>query len=289
MQKVSYMGDGSTTEFTFNFPYFENTNIVVTKNGITATGYSIVGTSAGSDADIPYTGGKIVFETAPTALDSITIARSLTLSRVADYQPTAKIEPTTLNQDMNYIMEVLKDQKDEFDTLCSRYADIVNKESTTTLLARITALGQQITALGDISTLRQNVTTNGENITTLASQKANKDMDNLSATGKAKLNEMFSPSDSFLDLTIGSAGVSNQYTAPANGFLCLSGQSNGGSNGADMTMYDSVSGLNVGCSTLYNGHNVGIMLPIRKGKTLNYFYVNLTSPTLKFIYAQGEI
>ena len=133
MQKVSYMGNGSTTEFSFNFPYFENSNIVVTKNGSTATGYSIVGTSAGQDADIPYTGGKVVFENAPTVLDSITIARSLPLSRIVDYQPLVKINPTTLNQDMNYTMELIKDLQDEFDTLCSQYADIADKESTTTL------------------------------------------------------------------------------------------------------------------------------------------------------------
>ena len=84
MQKVSYMGDGSTTEFTFNFPYFENTNIIVTKNNETATGYSIVGTSAAPDADIPYTGGKVVFEMAPTSLDSVTISRLLPLSRIVD-------------------------------------------------------------------------------------------------------------------------------------------------------------------------------------------------------------
>ncbi len=164
MQKVSYMGDGSTTEFSFNFPYFENTNIIVTKNNATATGYSVVGTSGGTDADFPYTGGKIVFETAPTSLDCITIARSLPLSRVVDYQPTAKINPTTMNQDANYLMEVIKDKQDEIDTLCSQYADIADKESTTTLLARIAALSQQITDLGDISTLRQDVSTNTENI-----------------------------------------------------------------------------------------------------------------------------
>ena len=174
MQKVSYMGDGSTTEFTFNFPYFENTNIIVTKNNTTATGYSIVGTSAAPDADIPYTGGKVVFETAPTTLDSITIARSLTLSRIVDYQPTAQITPTLLNQDANYLMEVIKDLQDELDTLVSQYNDIANKESTVTLLARISAIhdeivtvSAQITALGDISTLRQSVTTNTGNITTL--------------------------------------------------------------------------------------------------------------------------
>lgn len=161
------MGNGSTTEFAFNFPYFENTNIVVTKNNVAATGYTIVGTSAGLDADIPYTGGKVVFETAPTALDNIIIARSLPLTRIVDYQPTAKVDPTTLNQDMNYTIEIIKDLQDEIDSLCSEYADIADKESTTTLLARISALSQQITNLGDITTLRQSVTTNTGNITTL--------------------------------------------------------------------------------------------------------------------------
>ena len=165
MQKVSYMGNGETTEFNFTFPYYESTNIIVTKNGAATTGYQIVGTSGGLDADIPYTGGKVVFETAPTALDSITIARSLPLLRTIDYQPTAKIDPTTLNQDMNYLMEVLKDLKDEFDTLHTQYTEIADKDSTTTLLARIAAISEdittvsaQITALGDISTLRQTVT-----------------------------------------------------------------------------------------------------------------------------------
>ena len=164
MQKVSYMGDGSTTEFSFNFPYFENSNIVVTKNNTAATGYNIIGTSAAPDADIPYTGGKVVFEIAPTTLDSITISRSLPLSRIVDYQPTAKLEPTTLNQDANYLMEVIKDLQDELDSLCAQYADIADKESTTTLLARISAIhdeivavSAQIAALGDISTLQDTV------------------------------------------------------------------------------------------------------------------------------------
>lgn len=174
MQKVSYMGNGETTEFAFNFPYFENTDIIVTKNGAPATEYNIIGTSAGLDADIPYTGGKVVFDTAPTALDSITIARSLPLTRIVDYQPLEKIAPTTLNQDMNYMMEVLKDLQDELNTFQTQYSEITDKESTTTLLARISAIhdeivavSAQITALGDITTLRSSVATNTENISAL--------------------------------------------------------------------------------------------------------------------------
>lgn len=166
MQKVSYMGNGSTTEFFFNFPYFENSNIVVTVNNRSAPAYNVIGTSAGLDADIPYTGGKVVFETAPSSIDSITIARSLPLSRIADYQPLAQIQPTMLNQDLNYMMEVLKDLQDELDVLHAQYSDITDKESTTTLLARIAAISEEITAvnaqiiaLGDVSTIRSNITT----------------------------------------------------------------------------------------------------------------------------------
>ena len=144
MQTVSYIGDGSTTEFNFNFPYYENTNIIVTKNNAPATGYQIIGTSGGADADIPYVGGKVVFEVAPTYLDSITISRQLPLSRAIDYQPTAHIDPTTLNQDMNYMIEVLKDFLDELEIFHNQYADIADKTSTQTLLAQIAIINQMV-------------------------------------------------------------------------------------------------------------------------------------------------
>ncbi|MCQ2582021.1 MAG: hypothetical protein MJ170_03510 [Alphaproteobacteria bacterium] len=165
MQKVSYMGDGSTTEFYFNFPFFENSNVVVTVNNEPATGYYIIGTSGGIDADIPYIGGKVVFEIAPTSIDCITIARQLPLERIVDYQPLSKIDPTTLNQDLNYLMEVIKDRKDELADLTTKYTEIADKESTDIILARISAIHEEIVdidakiqALGDIGTLQQRVT-----------------------------------------------------------------------------------------------------------------------------------
>lgn len=174
MQKVSYMGNDETTEFYFSFPYFETSNVVVTKNGAPATGCNIIGNSGGLDADYPYIGGKVVFDIAPTSLDSITIARQLPLARIADYQPLAQITPTTLNQDLNYLMEVIKDRKDELTDLITKYSEIADKESTEIILARISAIHEEITdidakiqALGDISTLRTNVTTNTNDITTL--------------------------------------------------------------------------------------------------------------------------
>ncbi|MFQ6739189.1 MAG: hypothetical protein ACLRFJ_00770 [Alphaproteobacteria bacterium] len=165
MQKVSYMGNGTTTEFFFNFPFFENSNVVVTINNTAATGYSIIGTPGGLGPDIPYIGGKVVFEVAPTSLDCITIARQLPLERIVDYQPLSKIDPTTLNQDLNYLMEVIKDRKDELSDLTTKYAEIADKESTEIILARISAIHDEIVdidakirALGDIGTLEQRVT-----------------------------------------------------------------------------------------------------------------------------------
>ena len=137
MQTISYVGNGTTTEFAFNFPYYEDSNIVVTKNGSAATGYSIVGTSGGVDADIPYIGGKVVFETAPTILETITISRYLPRTRTVDYQPLAKIDPTTLNQDMNYTMEVIKDMQDDLDIFHNQYESIVDKPETENLLEKI--------------------------------------------------------------------------------------------------------------------------------------------------------
>ncbi|MFQ6760333.1 MAG: hypothetical protein ACLRFM_02970 [Alphaproteobacteria bacterium] len=173
MQKVSYMGNGETTEFYFNFPYFETGNIVVTMNNGPAPTYNIIGSSGGENADFPFIGGRVVFAVAPRATDSITISRQLPMTRIADYQPFAHIEPTTLNQDLNYLMEVIKDKQDELNDLSAQYADIADKESTATLLARISAIHDEIvaidakiTALGDVSTLRTDVSTNRDNIAT---------------------------------------------------------------------------------------------------------------------------
>lgn len=137
MSKVSYMGNGITTEFYFDFPYYENSNVIVSVNNEYAIGYEIVGNAAGMNADIPYNGGKVVFEVAPSGFDCITIARKLPLTRIVDYQPTEKINPMLLNQDMNYAIEILKDFFDELVNFRTKYAEITEKNSTQVLLSKI--------------------------------------------------------------------------------------------------------------------------------------------------------
>ena len=286
MQKVSYMGDGTTTEFTFNFPYFENSNIIVTKNNQETTGYTIIGTYAAPDADIPYTGGKVVFDVAPTVLDTITVARSLPLTRTVDYQPTAKIEPTTLNQDMNYLMEVLKDLNDEFDGLRTQYAEIADKESTTILLAQISAIhdeivavSAQITALGDISTLRSSVATNTGAITSL------KDAANFTSTGKNAIAHMSMPSSKYDDLTLGASGAT--YTAPADGWLFLNKIQ--GTANTRIEMYNQSSTQRTLCiGSSSTGQWIYGSIQAKKDDVIEVVYsVTGSTNAFKFIYAQG--
>ncbi len=145
MNKITYFGDGQSMDFAFSFNFFQTSDIYVEINGIPQTsGYTLTCINSTTPADIPYVGGTITFDTAPKSTDCIKIYRKIEMSRVVDYQPMVKLDPDTLNQDANYLMEVIKDRKDEIDELHEQYSDIADKESTSVLLARIDALNQQI-------------------------------------------------------------------------------------------------------------------------------------------------
>ena len=88
------------------------------------------------------------------------------------------------------MMEVLKDFQDELGGLKSQYSDIADKESTATLLARISAIHNEIVALGDISTIHGDI--------------ANlKNANNFSDTGKAAICDMGIPDYSGTTVVMG--------------------------------------------------------------------------------------
>lgn len=104
MYKISYVGDGTTSEFLFAFPFFQDDDIKVSLDEkiIPDTQYSVY---ANDDFD----GGAVIFATAPSEGSKIDIFRQISLSRVVDYQPTAKIDPESLNSDFNFLLEAFKD------------------------------------------------------------------------------------------------------------------------------------------------------------------------------------
>ena len=103
MYKISYTGDGQTTEFVFAFPFFQTADVhVALDNVLTDSGFSIV-------PNDDFTGGRIIFIEAPAENVQIDIFRQISLSRIIDYQPTAKIEPEDLNADFNFLLAAFQD------------------------------------------------------------------------------------------------------------------------------------------------------------------------------------
>ena len=171
MNKFSFIADGNTKDFYFTFPFFTKDDVVVEVNSTAASGFIIQTTSTGLNADIPFSGGKVTFTKAPKATDVISIYRKLELKRHIDYQPTMALTPTVMNQDMNFMLEILKDMKNELLEFADKYAQVINQESTDIVLSRIdmtmseidnvseqiAAVRQEITDLGDVQSIHASI------------------------------------------------------------------------------------------------------------------------------------
>ena len=168
MNKYTFMGNGRNKDFYFTFTFFSKGDIVVKINGTAATGYGVFCIPGTNNNDFPFTGGHIHFATAPKSTDVITIERKLRLNRIIDYQPTSALTPTTINQDMNYFYELLKDAKCELNNFAQIYSDFTDTESAQILLNRINSVMNEIDELGDISTIRTNITNLGTSISNLS-------------------------------------------------------------------------------------------------------------------------
>lgn len=117
MNKFLFTGNGKNKDFYFTFPFFSRNDIIVKINDTIATGYGLFCIPGTNNNDLPFTGGHIHFATAPLSSDTITIERDLQLNRIIDYQPTLPLNPTVVNQDMNYFFELLKDIKNELNKI----------------------------------------------------------------------------------------------------------------------------------------------------------------------------
>ena len=104
MYKISYVGDGETSEFSFSFPFFQESDVKVSIDNtvLDTTQYAV-------NPNDDFGGGIVVFASAPENNKNIDIFRQVDLSRVIDYQTTAKIDPEDLNTDFNFLLAALQD------------------------------------------------------------------------------------------------------------------------------------------------------------------------------------
>ena len=124
MYKISYTGDGINTEFVFSFPFFQNADIKVAIDDVLLddTQYDV-------NPNADFSGGLVVFASAPLSGKHIDIFRQVSLNRVIDYQPTQKIDAEDLNADFNFLLASFQDFH-EIDIDLSSWENIHNNVLT---------------------------------------------------------------------------------------------------------------------------------------------------------------
>lgn len=144
MYLITYLGDGTATEFNFSFPYFQAADVHVSVNSVIQTsGACTVIPTSETRVDGKFMGGRVILTTAPVAGAEIRIWRKIDLSRVIDYQPTLPINTDCLNADFNFMLEYLRD-------LYELDGDVENIENG---LQFLDSIQYQIEQLGDFSEL----------------------------------------------------------------------------------------------------------------------------------------
>ncbi len=219
MNKFDFVADGHVTDFHFTFPFFSKNDVVVKHNSADATGYDVFCYSDAINPDFPFTGGRVHFAIAPNLGDVITISRKLELTRTVDYQPTMPLSTMALNQDMNFMLEVLKDMKNELMDFHDKYSEFTDKDSTNVLLnkfdavlsetsnviSEINTFRQQMNDIGDIGSIITNITNLNNTITSLNTSLT---------TANSNITDLQEFQDDVLDYVVASQNPTdaNSYT-----------------------------------------------------------------------------
>lgn len=118
-------------------------------------------------------------------------------------------------------------------------------------------------------------------------QKANVDLDNLSATGKTTVSNLAMPSKYYIDLSLNVSD--SNYIAPANGYYCIYKTAGNNQSGGYVVFENKTTGIKA-ISTPSTANSAGLLFPIRKNDVLNIRYTVTGATSLfRFYYAQGEI
>lgn len=101
--RVQYTAIAAQVAFTYDFPLFSDSDIVVDVDGVTktlTTDYTVSG--VGND-----TGGTVTFGTAPGAGAIVTLYRDTAIERLTDFQQNGPFSSTTHNDELDKITTIL--------------------------------------------------------------------------------------------------------------------------------------------------------------------------------------
>ena len=105
--RVQYVGDGARTDFAFPFPVFDAEDLELRIGTVVLSGgYSVAG--AGE------TGGGIAsLVVPPPAGETVTLRRRMTVERATDFQDNGLLRARTLNDELDRLVAVLQEQREE--------------------------------------------------------------------------------------------------------------------------------------------------------------------------------
>lgn len=204
-------------------------------------------------------------------------------------------------------------------TTCTNKADIAVAKATeavdaaATLTGTIEEVTENTSAIHEIKTdttiTKQGNTFNGTNqlvkmdgdklpavdgsqLTSLPLLGADKSLSNITTTGKSVISKLAMPSDTVINLTLGSSG--SQYTAPAEGYLSLCKISTASGQGMQFYQEGQTTPFAHNIAISNNANQSGIYtmiyIPCKKGDLITYYYdLGGTTVFFKFVYAQGEV
>jgi len=105
--RVQYVADGTRTDFAFPFPIFENDDLEVRLGAVPLVGgYGVTGAGATE-------GGHAIFASPPPAGETVTLRRRIRVERNTDFQDNGLLRARTLNDELDRLVAVLQEQRDE--------------------------------------------------------------------------------------------------------------------------------------------------------------------------------
>jgi hypothetical protein len=257
--RIQYVADGKINAYEFPFVIFNPSDINVYLNDKVQDSASYSVTMSQNTE-----GGEISFETAPTSGTIITIVRNLSIKRTTTFQEGGALRAKVLNNEFDYQMACQQQIADNLNrsmvlppyavdtdvdltlpTPSAGKAIVWNKDGTNLenstvkineLESTLKGYKESAESSATIATEKATIASDKADIATskadetvaLLTNKANKDMDNLTIIGKSTLSCISLPSTTYIDYSLPAANV--HQTVPANGWLniCLNVGTNSG-------------------------------------------------------------
>ena len=297
--KIIYIGNGIAKEFAIPFSFLEREHLKVRqkKDNIQT-----------ERTDWTVKSGNLVFTDAPESGAEIAIVREVPLTQETDYRDNEILHAETLERNFDKLtmqVQQLAEKQDRAVTVdifddtqaaelipsirkavsdCAKSVDDAERLKSETNALMLSATAQATAA----ATSATNAATSETNTAAMLGTKANADLDNLTAAGKAVASNLAMPSASYKDLTLGATGT--VYTAPADGYVVFDAYA--AAPQGVVSLLTHPTGINTLCTAGGNGNPyLRVYLPVAKGAKFRAEYYDVDTSKagflFRFYYAKG--